>query len=107
LLILLAGIGLLSSLPHWASGAESPHINPPPRWNLFWSLIGLLVAWRCLRAIIDPVPTQIQAAVRNCIFALVILDAATCLAVQDRTWSFVILALLIPMVILGRWIYST
>ena len=107
LVVLLSGVAVLSWLPDWANGTEWPEIRVPPRWNLFWALIGLLVAWRCLRAIVNPAPAQVQAAVRNCIFALVILDAATCLAVQDRMWSLVILTLLVPMVILGRWIYST
>jgi 4-hydroxybenzoate polyprenyltransferase len=107
LVVLLVGIALLSSLPEWATGREWPEIHVPPRWYLFWTLIGGLIGWRCLRAIVDPAPGQVQAAVRNCIFALVILDAATCLAVQDRIWALVILALLLPMTILGRWIYST
>ena len=105
--VLLSGIALLSSLPEWATGHEWPEIHVPPRWYLFWSLIGALIGWRCLRALVDPAPAQVQAAVRNCIFALVILDAATCLAVQDRVWALVILALLVPMTILGGWIYST
>jgi hypothetical protein len=45
--------------------------------------------------------------VRNCIFALVILDAGAVLAVQDRMWALVIVALLLPTIVLGRWVYST
>ena len=48
-----------------------------------------------------------QDAVRNSIFSLVILDAGACLAVQEFQWGVVILALLIPTMTLGRWIYST
>jgi hypothetical protein len=29
------------------------------------------------------------------------------LATQDYVWAFAILALLAPMLLLGRWIYST
>jgi 4-hydroxybenzoate polyprenyltransferase len=107
LAVLLAGIGLLSSLPEWATGREWPAISPPERWYVFWGLIGLLIGWRCLRAVLDPRPGNVQAAVRNCIFSLVILDAGACLAVQDRFWGLVILALLAPTMLLGRWIYST
>jgi 4-hydroxybenzoate polyprenyltransferase len=106
-LILLGGIALLSSAPRWATGTEWPPVVAPPRWYVFWGLIGLLIAWRCLRAVLEPRPGNVQAAVRNCIFALVILDAGAVLAVQDRAWALVILALLIPTVFLGRWIYST
>lgn len=107
LVVLLSGIALLSSLPAWATGREWPPISPPERWYVFWGLIGLLVGWRCLRAVVDPGPGSVQAAVRNCIFSLVILDAGACLAVQDRFWGLVILALLAPTMLLGRWVYST
>jgi 4-hydroxybenzoate polyprenyltransferase len=107
LVILLGGIALLSSTPEWATGDEWPAIRVPERWFVFWGLIGLLIAWRAARAVIEPRPMYVQLAVRNCIFALVILDAATVLAVQDRLWALAILALLAPTLVLGRWIYST
>jgi hypothetical protein len=105
--ILLSGIALLAWLPHWATGEEQPAIHVPERWNLFWGVIGVLAGWRCLRAILDPRPVLVQAAVKNCIFSLVVLDAGACLAVQDPVWGLVILALLVPTMTLGRWIYST
>jgi 4-hydroxybenzoate polyprenyltransferase len=105
--VLLSGIGLLASLPVWVTGREWPEIQVPPRWYVFWGLLVLLIAGRCVRAVVDPRPQWVQAAVRNCIFSLIILDAAACVAVQDAFWGVVILALLIPTMTLGRWIYST
>jgi 4-hydroxybenzoate polyprenyltransferase len=107
LAILLAGIGLLSSSPTWATGKEFPPVSAPDRWYVFWGLIALLIGWRCARAVFDPQPQFVQAAVRNCIFALIILDAGAVLAVQDRFWALCIVALLAPTILLGRWIYST
>jgi 4-hydroxybenzoate polyprenyltransferase len=107
LAILLAGVALLASTPEWATGNEWPSVRTPERWYVFWGLIAMFIAVRCVRAVIDPQPVYVQAAVRNCIFALVILDAATVMAVQDRFWALIILALLLPMLMLGRWIYST
>ena len=107
LVILLAGIALLSSTPEWATGNELPAVSAPPRWFIFWGLIGLVIGSRAVRTVIEPEPAFVQAAVRNCIFALVILDAGAVLAVQDRFWGLAILALLVPTVVLGRWIYST
>jgi 4-hydroxybenzoate polyprenyltransferase len=107
LAILLTDIALLAWLPHWATGTEQPPIRVPERWYLFWGLIGVLAGWRCLRAIVDPRPVLVQAAVKNCIFSLVVLDAGVCLAVQETYWGLVILALLVPTMALGRWIYST
>jgi 4-hydroxybenzoate polyprenyltransferase len=107
LVTLLAGIAVLASTPRWATGDEWPPVDIPQRWYVFWALIGMLIAWRCARAVIEPRPAFVQAAVRNCIFALVILDAGAVMAVQDRFWAIVILGLLLPTVVLGRWIYST
>lgn len=107
LVVLLAGIGLLSSIPHWATADTWPPVRVPDRWFIFWGLIALLIGWRCLRAVIEPIPANVQAAVRNCIYSLVILDAGASLAVQDRFWALVILALLVPAMTLGRWIDPT
>jgi 4-hydroxybenzoate polyprenyltransferase len=107
LAILLAGIGLLSSAPTWATGNEFPPVSAPDRWFVFWGLIALVIGWRCARAVLDPRPQFVQAAVRNCIFALIILDAGAVLAVQDRFWALCIVVLLAPTILLGRWIYST
>jgi len=107
LVIVLAGIGLLASLPRWERGLEWPPINIPDRWYVFWGLIALLIAWRMIKAIRNPRPELVQSAVRNGIFSLVILDAGAVLAVQDYRAGLAILALLIPTITLGRWIYST
>jgi 4-hydroxybenzoate polyprenyltransferase len=105
--VLLGGIGLLITIPEWATGDEWPPVRVPDRWLVFWIAIAALIGWRCLRAVATPMPMYVQLAVRNCIFALVILDAGAVLAVQDRMWAIAILALLAPTILLGRWIYST
>ena len=105
--ILAAGIGLVASLPEWASGNEWPPIEMPPRWYVFWGLIGLLIAGRCARAALSPSPPLVQAAVRSCIFSLVVLDAGASTAVHDMATAGAILLLLAPTLLLGRWIYST
>jgi 4-hydroxybenzoate polyprenyltransferase len=103
----IAGIALLATLPRWASGAEWPVMAFPERWHLFWLVIGVLAAWRFSRAIADPTPQSVQMAVRQGIISLVVIDAGACLAVQEPFWGFVIAALLIPTLSVGRWIYST
>jgi 4-hydroxybenzoate polyprenyltransferase len=107
LAILLAGLGIVASLPRWATGGEWPAINPPGNWNLFWIVLAALIGQRCLRAVLEPVPQRVQAAVKNSIFALIVIDAATVLATQEFVWAVVILVLLAPMLLLGKWIYST
>ncbi len=108
LVVLLVGIGLLASLPAWARGDEWPAIDVAPRWHVFWALLGMLIGWRCLQAVLDPRPPLVQAAVKNCIFSLVIIDAGACSATQaDFVGPVIILLLLVPMTVLGRWLYST
>jgi 4-hydroxybenzoate polyprenyltransferase len=105
--LLLAGLGVLDRLTYWVRGDEWPPVFVPPRWSIFWLFITALVAWRCVRAIVSPVPGNVQSAVRYCILSLIVIDAGACLAVHDLAYSLSILALLIPTITLGRWIYST
>ncbi len=100
--VMMLGIALLAQLP-----AFIPLTVPAPRWHLFVLLLGALIAWQCLRAVIDPHPLRVQTAVKQSILSLVLLDAAVVLAVSGPTPAIAVLALLIPAVLLGRWIYST
>jgi 4-hydroxybenzoate polyprenyltransferase len=61
--------------------------------------------WFLLQALIKPEPKQIQTAVKACIFGLIGLDSI--LPFLDVPSSLFILLLLIPSIILGRFIYST
>jgi hypothetical protein len=49
----------------------------------------------------------VQATVKLCILWLVVLDAAVCYAVGGAVWAVVVLLLLLPAVLLGRWIRLT
>lgn len=106
-LVMLAGMALVASMPAWVTGGEWPPFNVRGNWYVFWALFAMLIGYRCLRAVFDPRPEFVQAAVRNCIFSLVVMDAAACLAVQEMFWGVVILLLLVPTLFLGRWIDST
>jgi 4-hydroxybenzoate polyprenyltransferase len=107
LAVLLLGIAAVASLPVWITGRELPPFDPPPNWYVFWALLAMLLGWRCLRAILDPVPQRVQTAVRGAIFSLVIIDAGAVMAVHDVYHGVLVLLLLVPMLTLGRWIYST
>jgi hypothetical protein len=104
---MMLGIALLSSLPHW-----SERINPllqeePQRWWLLMLILGMLIGWRCVRAVIEPSPAQVQAAVAQSILSLIILDAAACYAVCGVIWAAMILLLLLPAMFFGKWIELT
>lgn len=59
-----------------------------------------------LAAIRHPVPDQVQAAVKRCLFGLVLLDAILA-TVFVGPLGLLLLLLLLPASYLGRWVYST
>ena len=113
LLVMLSGIGLLAWYPQWFADDVSPVSQPVHAvragdgWYLFWGLMGVMVGWRALRAIIDPLPVKVQGAVKQSLISLIVLDAAVCLGVRGPFYACAIVALILPTMFLGRWIYST
>jgi len=104
-----AGILLLATFPRFApeEGLISVIQDDPSRWHTLWMLLGLLIGWRCLWAIINPTPFFVQRAVRQCIFSLIMLDAVVTYAVCGFEPAVLILLLLLPTMFLGQFIYST
>ena len=114
MLIMLLGIGLLSTLVEWPDQMALRHVLPhtfhvsaPMRWYLSWAALAVLATWRCAWAICQPTPGMVQMAVKQCILSLVVLDAAASYPAAGFIGAAVIMALLIPATTLGRWIYST
>jgi 4-hydroxybenzoate polyprenyltransferase len=105
--MMLAGLGLIAIMPHFVTGKEPLTIQAPDRWLPFWGLLAVMLVWRCGLAIAEPRPPIVQNAVRNCIFSLIIIDAGACFAVQDAKHVIIILAMLFPTMLLGRFLYST
>jgi hypothetical protein len=60
-----------------------------------------------LRAIRDPIPLRVQAAVKTGVFALVWLDVAIAAAASGPGLALVVAALWVPAFVTGRWLYST
>lgn len=105
-LVLVAGVAMLAAYP--ASTTYTSPAEQIPNWNLFWSVLGTLIAWRCIRAILDPRPATVQFAVKQCIFSIIVLDAVIVFGVTGN-WipAVATAALLLPAMFLGRFIYST
>ena len=102
-LVMLAGIGMVASYPAWIE----PTLAVPQQWVLFWLLICAIIAVRCGRAILDPRAGMVQLAVKNCLLSLVVIDAAVVLAIDGTFWACIVLLLVAPAMLLGRWISST
>jgi 4-hydroxybenzoate polyprenyltransferase len=105
--LMLCGILLLIPLPGLSDNAVTILREEPIRWPILMFLIAALVGRRSVQAVFDPTPTKVQAAVRHCIFSLVVLDAAVAFVAGGLAPSVIILLLLIPAMFLGRWVYST
>lgn len=114
LLVMFAGIALIGYFPKLRDYAL-PEAAQPDRavqmgvaWVLLWVLFGFFAGRRALVAVAAPEPEYIQAAVKQAIFSLVIYDAAICAAARGPIpYAVAILVLLVPMNLLGRWVYST
>jgi 4-hydroxybenzoate polyprenyltransferase len=101
--VMTAGVFLL--------GASSPYVDRLQMHQThYWLLLALLMATvlrRCVVAAADPVPEKVQAAVKHSILSLIWLDAATAAAASGPAYGVAIAALLLPALLLGRWVYST
>jgi 4-hydroxybenzoate polyprenyltransferase len=78
---------------------------------IYWALLGLLTATivrRAISAALDGSPALVQGAVKHAILSIIMLDAAVCLAAgESPVYGVVVVALLGPAVLLGKWVYST
>ena len=77
---------------------------------VYWVLLGLLAATilrRSISAAFDGSPKLVQGAVKHAILSIIMLDAAVTLATGAPPYGIVVVSLLAPAVLLGRWVYST
>ena len=100
--VMMSGIVLLAQLP-----AHIRLTMAGSNWQFFMMLLGVLIAWQCLRPVFDPRPNKVQMAVKQSILSLVLLDAAVTLGIAGPIAAIAVLALLIPAAALGQWAYST
>ncbi|MBO0698828.1 MAG: UbiA family prenyltransferase [Zavarzinella sp.] len=83
---------------------------PPGTSSLFFPYLlvaaGFWVGGPVVAAIRKPTADRVQAAVKRGIFGLVVLDALLA-SVFVGTWGLLLVLLLPPALLLGRWVYST
>jgi 4-hydroxybenzoate polyprenyltransferase len=105
----LAGAGAVMLLALILAVVVPVGVEPGTSSPLFPYLLVVLAFWVGLpagRALETPTPKNVQTAVKRALFGLVVLDAILATAVAG-TVGLVILLLLVPGLLLGRWIYST
>jgi 4-hydroxybenzoate polyprenyltransferase len=79
----------------------------PKNWLILWSAIIGLIGWRFVQAITKPQPALVQAAVKTGILGIIVLDAGVVYGVHGVGAAVGVLLLLLPAILLGRWVYST
>ena len=107
LLIMGLGLACLYSFPQFILTNKTLVTQNIGIWFAFWLLVALQIAWRCGKAVLEPTPINVQVGVKFCLLTLVVLDAAIIFAVQGQEKALLMLALLIPTIFLGKFIYST
>lgn len=113
--MLLIGLGLaaLAALPLTVQGGLQAALEPRYaaamgwRWYVLWAALGVLILRRCVVAWMNPMPQRVQVAVKQAILSLIVIDAAACLGFRDPLVAMLVIVLLVPATLLGRWIYST
>lgn len=100
-LIMAAGLGIHAAVLFWSASAIDTIA-----WPLGVSFVGF-IAYRVSAAIGDPGPATVQRAVKTTVLGLIILDAVLVTAFAGLLWGAIVAALLIPALLLGKWIYST
>lgn len=76
-------------------------------WWLLIAASGVTILRRCAVAVLRPAPQQVQAAVKHCLLSLIVLDAAIALDVASFGYAIAMVLLLVPTLLLGRYVYST
>jgi 4-hydroxybenzoate polyprenyltransferase len=102
MLVMAGGVGLLALSGYYRALALDHTM-----FALLLALLAMTVLRRCLAAVLDPSPERVQMAVKHSILSLIWFDAAIVAAVAPLPYAFAIAALLIPALLLGRWVYST
>ena len=106
ILVMLGGMALLGLLHRSLPPGFRPTL-PEQWWLLMLGLLGLPIARRCAMALADPQPARVQAAVKHCLMSIIVLDAAVVFLVAGGGAALGVLSLLMPALLVGRWVYST
>jgi 4-hydroxybenzoate polyprenyltransferase len=107
--VMAVGIAILCLIHPWVPVTMRAAGSIPSQtvWILLLSLLAFTILRRCAVAIADPTPYQVQLAVKVGILSIIVLDAAVALEVSHWHYAVGLLVLLVPTVVIGKWVYST
>ena len=97
---------LAAALLALAVATRVPPGTNSPLFPYLLVVAGFWIGTPVLAAVRKPTPDRVQAGVRRSIFGLVVLDALLA-SVFVGTWGLLLVLLLPPALLLGKWVYST
>jgi 4-hydroxybenzoate polyprenyltransferase len=105
--VMMGGVALLGLAYRLLQNFEPMRLSlTEPVWWLLLGMLAVTILRRCGTAIAQPTPRQVQWAVRHALWSLIMLDAAVVLLVRDF-YALGMVALLIPTLIMGKWVAAT
>lgn len=102
-LLMTGGVAMLAAFPFVPGGRVHLLLRVPD----VWPLLLVLLSFNLLRRIFTSAPAATPRLVKQAIVTIIVLDAAVALATAGPIWGMAVISLLIPTLILGRWVYST
>ena len=105
-LVRAALVMLAAALLALAVATRVPQGTSSPLFPYLLVVAGFWIGIPVLAAVRKPTPDRVQAGVRRSIFGLVVLDALLA-SVFVGTWGLLLVLLLPPALLLGKWVYST
>ena len=105
--VMVLGIALFGTFPMLGPMGGSDTQMDARWWWLLLAMLGFTIVRRSLSAALNPSPSAVQVAVKQAILSLIVLDAAATLMVRGPQMALIVLVLLVPAIVLGRWVYST
>ena len=95
--------GLVAFVAMWDGGQADPKLV-----LMILAVIMLTINRRLMAAIFEPSPQKVQPAIKTMLLSLVMLDASIILFHRgDTTYALAAVALLVPSLLLSRWISVT
>lgn len=99
-------IMLVAALLGLAAATRVPPGTSSPLFPYLLVVFGFWVGIPVLAAVRKPTPDRVQAGVKRSIFGLVVLDALLA-SIFVGTWGLLLVLLLPPAILVGKWVYST
>lgn len=108
-LLIVAGIVSLAMTPTLYQGNVAMSQTVQQVYPFMIAMISVTIVRRLFICVVQPTGNSIKFAVVATLRSLIVFDAAICFLARpdDLMYALVVLALLVPVLVLSRWLYAT